>query len=382
MNERLRILYVLHSLNGGGSEILTNRVVRALPSDQFDCAIIGLRPGGATFEGIQSKGVRLYTFGHVAGLKPDYVLKLRALIRQERPDVVNTHHVAPLLYTWMALRLLRRRPFHLHTVHVLPEIHGRHGSLSRKAVRLYHFLLKRVDHVVCVSQGERERLMQVPGLPASALTAIPNGIDLEKFLPLPASPELRHELGIPPDVHIITNIGVVRAQKNQQGLVKAFHHLLAHRQDVVLLLVGGPAADGADLRATEGLVRSLGLGEKVLFLGHRGDVLRILALTDVYVQPSLYEGLPLSVLEAMAMQRAIVATDVGGSNELIRDGVTGLLVPPGDPQAICEAVLRLLADPALRTTLGAKARELVSKDYSESCMIRRYETLYRALAHK
>jgi glycosyltransferase involved in cell wall biosynthesis len=81
----------------------------------------------------------------------------------------------------------------------------------------------------------------------------------------------------------------------------------------------------------------------------------------------------------MAMQRAVVATDVGGNNELIRDGATGLLVPPGDPQALCDAILRLLADPSLRASLGANAREFVSKDYSESSMISRYEALYRSL---
>ena len=382
MSERVRILFVLHNVGHGGSERLVHRIIHGLGPSRLDFAVVGLASDGATADAMRREGVRLHALGHTGGMNLGLALKLRKLIRQERPDLINTHHLAPLLYARLASWSLVRRPPLIHTVHVLPEVHREHGSMSRKAVALYHLLLKQANHVVCVSQAERERLRKVPGLPPSGVTAVPNGIDIGAYRPMPPSAELRSELGIPAGVSIITNVGAFRAQKNQTGLVEAFRRIVARRQDVVLLLVGGPVADGSALRDAEQAVASHGLANHVRFLGARPDVPQILALTDIYVQPSLYEGLPLSVLEAMAMQRAVVATDVGGNNELVRDGRTGLLVPPGDPQAICDAVLRLLDNPSLRASLGLAARDLVSKGYSESCMIDRYEMLYRILVHR
>jgi len=380
MARKLRIVFVLHTVGQGGSETLTYRIMRHLPSEDFDFAAISLCEAGTLADAMRSAGARLYTLGHKGGLRPGLALKIRAIIRQEHPDIINSNHIGPLLYSRLAVLSLLRRPLHLHTVHVLPEVHGQHGTFSKRAVQLYHFLLKRVDHVVCVSQAERERLQQVPGLPPGRVTAIPNGMDIRSFQPAPPSAELRDELGISSDTRIVTNVGAFRAQKNQIGLVEAFARIAAQRKDVVLLLVGGATEDDSNLLAARTWVESLGLEGRVRFLGPRPDVPRILALTDVYVQPSFYEGLPLSVMEAMGMQRAVVATDVGGNNELVLDGRTGLLVPPGDTQAISDAIVRLLDDPALRVSLGAAARELVSKGYAESCMIGRYEMLYRMLA--
>jgi glycosyltransferase involved in cell wall biosynthesis len=283
------------------------------------------------------------------------------------------------LYTWLARLTVVRRPPLIHTVHVLPELHGRHATLGMRAVRLYHFLLKRADHVVCVSHGERERLIEVPGLLPHRVTAIPNGVDVEKFHPSPPLAQLRSELGVAPETAIITNIGAFRTQKNQPCLVEAFRRVRLKHENAVLLLVGGLVAGDPTLETTQALVKSLNLEGAVRLLGPRPDVLELLALTDVYVQSSLYEGLPLSVQEAMAMGRAVVATDVIGNNELIHDGITGLLVPPGDPEALCQAILRLLADPSLRASLGAAAREFVSKDYSLSGMIEKYNNLFCAM---
>jgi glycosyltransferase involved in cell wall biosynthesis len=380
MPRKLRVLFVLHNVSGGGSETLTQRIILGLPAESFECAVVSLMPVGLTAEAIRSAGARLHVLGYKGGLDLGMTVRLRKLIQQESPDIINTHHISPLLHTWLASLSLVRRPPLLHTVHVLPEIHRHHGGLSQKALRLYHFLLRRADHVVCVSQAERERLRQVPRLPAWHVTAIPNGIDLRRFCLAPPAEELRKEFRIPPGAFVITNVGAFRAQKNQVTLVEAFGRVAAQRKDVVLVLVGGPCEDESFLRAAQERAKALGLEDRLRFLGQRPDVPQVLALTDVYVQPSLYEGLPLSVLEAMAMQRAVVATDVGGNNELVKDGRTGILVPPNDPQAICDAVLRLLDAPSLRASLGAAAREWVSKGYTESCMIAKYEMLYRILA--
>ena len=380
MTRKTRILYVLYTLGGGGSEMLTHRIIRGLSSAPFDFVVVGLMPFEPMAEAFRLAGARLYTLGHEGGLNPRLVWGLRNLIRLEHPDLIHSHHLAPLLYTRLALAFSLRRPPHIHTVHVLPELHQKHGAISPKALSLYHLLLKQAGHVVCVSQAERERLQQVPGLRPSHVTAIPNGVDMRQFEPAPPSDALRTELGIPPGALVIASVGAFRPQKNQIGLVEAFAQVIARRKDVVLLLVGGPSEDDSFMRATQKRVKELGLEGHVRFLGPRSDVPEILALTDVYVQPSLYEGLPLSVMEAMAMQRAVVATDVGGNNELVTDGQTGLLVPPGDSQTMGDAILRLLDDPLRRASLGAAARELVSKEHTESCMIGRYEMLYRMLA--
>lgn len=381
MARKPRILYILNTLGGGGSEMLTLRIIHGLSSAGFEFAVVSLVSDGTMAQDMGSVA-RLYMLGHQGGIRPSLALRLRRIIRQERPHIVHSHHIAPVLYAWLSTRSLWKRPRLIHTVHVLPELHHQYGNLSRKAVCAYHFLLRRVDHVVCVARYERERLLHALGIPPCSITAIPNGIDLSKFRPSSGSVTLREELGIPPNALVVTCVGAFRRQKNQTCLIEAFHLLLKHRQDVVLLLVGGTAEDRSPLWEAQERVKSLGLESSVRFLGPRPDVPQILAITDVYAQPSLYEGLPLSVMEAMAMQRAIVATDVGGNNELIREGQTGLLVPKNDPQALCHALLRLLGDAGLRVSLGAAARDLVSKDYTESCMIERYEMLYRILARR
>lgn len=235
--------------------------------------------------------------------------------------------------------------------------------------------------MVAVSKEVYQAEVQRSGIDPKKVTMIPSGVQVQRFIdPDPASTEqLREAWGIQPRTHLIGTVGRFVPPKGHTYLLDAIVRLQSQFPDVKTLVVG----DGALLRPMEEKAQALGLSDAVVFTGIRRDVPEILALLDVFVLPSLWEGLPIALLEAMAAGLPVVATRVGGVPEVVEDGVTGLLVPPRDPDALAEAITRLLRDPDLRCKMGQAGRERVESEFSVEKMVRKTETLYEeVLTHE
>jgi glycosyltransferase involved in cell wall biosynthesis len=229
-----------------------------------------------------------------------------------------------------------------------------------------------------VSDHTRDELVaHVPAARAKALV-IPNGVDPAGFAAWHDAAEVRRGLGLSADCFVVGTVGRTHPVKGHADLVMAFA-ALAHgeREPPHLLIVGQPLEPWAQQLALQ--ARALGVGNLVHLLGERSDVPALLAAMDVFVLPSHSEGMPNALLEAMAAARPVVATRVGGSAEVITDGLTGLAVPPRDPGALASAIGQLRSDPLLGKRLGAAARRQVAQRFSWSAALDSYEALLEGL---
>jgi glycosyltransferase involved in cell wall biosynthesis len=235
--------------------------------------------------------------------------------------------------------------------------------------RLDNATSRRCARLIAVSDDTR-RAYERQGYRPGSIEVIYNGIE-----PDGASPAggLRAQLGIPAGAPLVGEIGRLCAVKGQRELIQALPHL----PDVRLVLVGKDLEQGGAFQAElERDAERLGVRERVVFAGHRDDARALLDELDLFVLPSWTEGLPVVVLEAMAHGRAVVATPVGGTPEVVEDGETGVLVPPRDPRTLADAVGRLLADPDLRRRMGEAGRARVATRFSREAMTRRVLEIY------
>ncbi len=228
-------------------------------------------------------------------------------------------------------------------------------------------------HTVMVSHAQRRVHERLGRLPTTCVETIPNGVDTRAFRPDPAAgARLRAALGLSHAAPVFVNVAMLRPGKGHADLLAALAVVLQRAPAARLLVVG----DGVERAPLEARANALGVGGAVRFLGVRSDVTAVLAAADVYVHPSLFEALPTSILEAMAVGLPVVATNVGGVPELVADGRTGLLVPPASAHALAGAMLTLL-DPALRTAFGAAGRRWAESEGSAQVWLDRIEALYR-----
>ena len=295
---------------------------------------------------------------------------------------------------WLrAFRLLRKiRPTHLHTrnfvamemnipgflARVPARIHGEHGwdvgdldGSNPRYQRLRRLLGLTVHHFIALSRHIESYLLDAVGLPATRVSRICNGVDHERF-----RPQLREQN----KALVFGTAGRMKTVKNQPGLCRAFAALLARRpelRDLVRLRLVG---DGPLRTECENVISEAGIDDIVDFVGESGDVSAELARMDVFVLPSLTEGISNTILEAMAAGLPVVATAVGGNSELVEDGVTGALVPADDVAALAAAMAQYIDAPEVRRAHAAAGRARVEANFTIDAMVDAYDRLYRQLA--
>src|SRR5207249_4886191 len=251
------------------------------------------------------------------------VSQLARFIDRVRPDIVNPHLfrsvvVAAPLARW------HRVPTVVETYHGREA--WRHGPIPGSFVP-DRLLSRFVTRVIAVSEAARNFLVRVKRYPADKVVVVPNGRDLSALVPGRDRESARKDLGVDPHTPIVGVVGRLEDQKGHRYLLDAWPAVTRNFPDARLLLVG----DGSRREALEAQVKALGIAPSVIFTGFRADVARMLDAIDVLALPSLYEGMPLTAIEAAAMARPVVATAVDGTPEVVEHGVTGFLVPPANP---------------------------------------------------
>jgi glycosyltransferase involved in cell wall biosynthesis len=231
-----------------------------------------------------------------------------------------------------------------------------------------------VDRYIAVSEANGRYLVNEKRLPARKVKVIQNGANLDRFHPSNPPPGLKESLGFALDDPVLLVAARLDAQKGHRVLLDAIPLIQAEFPRVRLVCVG----QGSLQEELERHVAKLGISEAVRFAGYYSDILPWLALADICVLPSFYEGLPLVAIETLAAGKAMVATAVDGTPEVIVDGRTGLTVPPGDVKALAAAIIRLLRDPALRGRLASAGREWVLSRFTQERQIRETEEFYLA----
>jgi glycosyltransferase involved in cell wall biosynthesis len=247
------------------------------------------------------------------------------------------------------------------------------GFLRKKIYRLADQISARyVERFIVVSDSLRTTLIEGRGISSQRVVRIYNGIELHQYHPDLNETSLRNNWGIPPSAPLVGAIGRMVWQKGFEFLIHAIPEIISDIHDVRFLFVG----DGPLKSDLERLVRQLDISHKVIFAGFRPDISRVLSAIDIHVVPSLLEGFPIMTLEAMAMAKPIVATQINGIGEQISDGEEGLLVPPKNPKALAAAVLKLVQNNELASRLGIEARRKVETYFSVERMVGETEKVY------
>ena len=364
MTRKVRVLHVIPNFGPGGAERLVVDLMEATDKERFEVAAVSLYPESGTVleKEIKEKGFRVYFLDKHRGLDLRMIPQLYRVFRSFRPDVVHTH-LYVLRYTLLPA-LFCRIPVKVHTVH----------NVAQKEVdwvgKLVHWIAFRLGNVmpVSISQEIANTVRAVYGRGIYS-PVIYNGIPTMRFISSAGQDNVEKK-----EV-VLLHVGRFAPQKNHLLLVEAFALAVKEYPKMRLWLVG----DGPLRPAVEKTVVEMRLEGKVFFLGIRDDVPKLLADSDLFVLSSDYEGVPLTVLEAMAAGKPVVATGVGGVPELVEDGVTGILVPPCNPEALAKGILRLAKDSDLRQRMGKAAQERALERFDIARTAREYEALYLRL---
>jgi glycosyltransferase involved in cell wall biosynthesis len=362
--DRVRVLYLLDSTRGGGgAERIAVLVLERLDPNRFDRTICVSRHATEEVIGeLERSGVHVLSLARKSRYDVAPWLRLLALGRRRRFHIVHSHKHGSNVWASLLKPILRFPIFFAHE-HSWPFS----GNLRR--LLLDRLLIARsATRVIAVSEADRDAMIRVEKIDPSRIIVLPNGIPDPVVGDVDA---VRRELGIPPGAPVVTCVGA-RPEKRVERIIQAVAAVRPRHPDVRLLVVGKSSVR----KTLEELVERLSLKDNVHFLGFRGDIATLLKLTDVGVIASDREGSPLAVLEYMAAGCGIVASRVGGIPDMVRHGEEGLLVEPGDVDALAGAVGALLDEPELRQRLGDAAERRRESEYSMRTLVARTEALY------
>jgi len=364
------ICQLLHGLRVGGAEVLSARLARQL-AGSYRFLFVCLDELGTLGLELREEGFPVWVLERKPGLDWDLPRRLADLWRRHRVDLVHAHQYTPFFYALLARFLYRRPP-------VLFTEHGRHypDYPRRKRILANRVLLQRRDRVVGVGQAVRQALIANEGIPAERIAVLYNGIDLTSFSSDAAGGlAVRQELGLSPQDLVIVQVARLDYLKDHATAIRALERVVQQRPEARLLLVG----EGPQREAIQEWVRLRGLEGQVRLLGLRSDIPRLLSASDLFMLTSISEGIPLTIIEAMAAGLPVVATRVGGVPEMVDDGDTGLLVSAGDDRALAESILRLADVPALRNEMGERGRSRSLTRFSADTMHAAYARHYQEM---
>lgn len=374
MTSPIRVLHFRREVpTGGGPETLLISVGRCRDREQFitELAVFGPHENHTSpfIDAVRATGMRVHVIPVQGKFDFSAVKQLAKLLEERRIDVLHTHDHRTNLIGYLAVR---RRPTQI--VCTLHQPLRRHWWIRHFEI-LDDLLVRRFNRILPVAEAIRQEVIAKKRSLADKTITVLNGVDLSHYDRSIDPGIVRKELGIP-DGHVLcATIGRLSDDKGIPDLLTAAKSIIDARDDVHWLVAGkGPLAEAMTQRNIE-----LGLESRVRFLGFRTDVPELLAAADLLVVASTSEGCSVVILEAMASGRAVVATDVGGSAEVVVDGQTGFVVPPRRPAELAAAVTKIVDSKLLRDDMGRRAKARACETFSEQRMVKQFESIYREL---
>jgi glycosyltransferase involved in cell wall biosynthesis len=381
---KIHVLYFVPNFGTGGTERLVYDLCTHLDPLRFEVSVCSFFPGiyskelarqGKRHHVITDRNtderVRNSIFGKVSGYL-SRLKRIKRIIETEEIDVINTHHLGPFIHVILLRPFLSRKVGLVHTEHNPPDT----SIYNKNQVKICLPLLKYADAVTGVSRKVADYIRETCHLPSRKVHAILNGVNTEAFRTADSRERMRGAMGFARSDAVIGMIGNLRAEKNQRVLITAFSLLYGAMPHLYLVLAG----DGSCRRDLEQLARELAVADRVHFLGHRLDAPDVMAMFDVYCLPSVYEGMPLSILEAWSAGKPVVATDVTGIRDIVIHDTNGLLVPVNDAQSLASALQRVLGDSELSERLSHEGQKYALERCTMAGMVRQYEDLYEQVA--
>jgi len=370
---RIKIIEMIDkpALGGGPTALLL--LAGGLDPDRFEVAVSSAA-AGPMVEEAGRRGLRHLEFGasRGPGLRP--VTAVARILEAERADILHTHGGYAGLYGRLAARRART-PVVVHTLHGIHYLHYRNPALRLFSIWQERLLSRRTDALVLVCRSDEARARKYRLAPEDRLVTILTGLDVPPGGPPRPAPDRARELGLPPGAPVVGTVARLHLQKGISHLLEAAPRILAAFPQARIVVVGeGPLGGKLRRRAV-----SMGLAGRLIFLGERNDACSLMTLFDVFVLPSLWEGLPFVLVEAAALGKPIVATAVDGIPEVIDNGRTGILVPPADALGLADAVVGLLSDTPRAAQLGESAKALIPPRFPLRRTVEQHQSLYLRL---
>lgn len=365
MTKPLNLMHIVFCLDVGGLEYLVLNLIKKLNKAKYNVSICSLSAKGKLEEKFIKMGIKVYHIEKSRGI--DYLLyfKLASLLRKNQIDIIHTHNPAPWFYGVVAGKLAG----------IKAAVHTEHSYLFAEQKRLMlaeRLLSKITETIVSDSDKVTDFLVKKLGIHEERITTIVNGIDIDKFKIVVDVMAKKTEFGIAEDSLVIGNVARLEPVKNHLYLLDVFSKVIRSFPKAVLVIVGGGSQfEILKLKAVE-----LGIKNKVFFLGVRDDIPELLGLFDIFALTSINEGISLSLLEAMAAGRPIVATNVGGNPDVVVDGKTGFLLPLKDSEKMAEKIVSLLSNKELSIRMGEAGLKRAEQLFSLDRMVKNYENIY------
>jgi glycosyltransferase involved in cell wall biosynthesis len=358
-----RVMQLVLSLSPGGTERLVIEICKQL-TGRVESLVCCLDERGMWARELVGIGVPVAELRRRPGFHPALAIEIATLIRAHGVDAVHCHHYSPYVYGLLATLM---RPAKL----VFTE-HGRlsDDTPSRKR-QIVNPLLSRLPGQICAVSNDLKQHMVAEGFPARCIRVVHNGIEPGGRPTVTQRHEARAALGLGRDAFVIGTVGRLDPVKNLAVMLQLAAVLREKVKQSFAVIVG----DGPERTALQAKAAELGVADSVIFAGYRSDVRSLMPAFDVYLNCSTYEGVSLTILEAMAASLPVVATPVGGNPEVVVDHETGYLVP-ARPRSMAEAVARLAFDARLRRTMGDAARWRVIRHFSIARMVDEYASIY------
>jgi len=378
---KCNILYVIENIEFGGGERVFSQIIRGLDKERFG-VFVASNPGGIFEKKLTEVGIKINPVRMTNRYNLGIISRLKKIIKTKDVRIVHSQGGRADFFARIAARI-SNVPIIISSMAMLVE--GYDVSRSRKGlyVLIDRWTERWVNKFTVLSEAMRRSLIERHKIPPENIVKIYNGIEIEEYNPdLKEAKNKKLEgkrvLGLKNDVPVIGAIGRLVWQKGFEHLIRAAPEVLKKCPEARFLIVGeGPLKNKLILTGEK-----LNVADRITFTGFRSDIKEILASIDVLAMPSLLEGLPMVLLEAMAMAKPIVATRIDGITEVLENDKTGLLVPFKNPQAFAEAIIRILKDKAKANFFGQNAREAVKEKFSVKKMVEQIELAYEKLLHE
>ena len=368
----INIMQIVHDLNFGGMQrVVVDLCLKSDPS-KFNMSVCCFEELGPNARELQSAGIPVFLIKKKSGIDFALPFKLRTHFSKYNIDIVHTHGINPFFYGTIGAKLAGN-------IKTVQTDHAR-GIFPVAPKEMFSEMVVSwfADRIIAVSEGVKSDLVKYEHINKDKIQVIYNGIDAAKYRVSIDKNRKRKEFGIKKEDKVI-GIGVrLEEQKGIAYLIQAAGELVESFSNLKLLIIG----DGELRSEMEDLAVQLGIENKVIFTGFRTDIPELLQIIDIYVLPSLFEGHPLVLLEAMAASKPIVATDIPGNRETVADGKTGLLVPLRNSEELAIALKLLLKNDEFRIKMGMLGCKKYQSQFTIDNMIQQYNHLYESFTKK
>ncbi len=371
-NRKIKILQTIRQGKIGGGESHVIDLVSHLDRSRFESVVLSFTDGPMV-EKMRELGIKTHVIYTERPFDFRKWKEVRGILKEEKVDIVHAHGTRANSNTYYSASL-EQIPL-LYTVHGWSFHQDQPFLLKKLRIWGEQYLVNKAALTVCVSQNNYDDAAALFGMKRA--TIVKYGIDLDRFDPEKTLDNFRPGLPVRPDTILVGFVVRMTIQKDPLTLVRAIS-LLPDYPNVKFVFIG----DGDLKEHAIRLARELNVHERIIFMGFRQDIPEVLKGLDIYCLPSLWEGLPIGMLEAMGMAKPVITTTVDGAKEVIRNGENGLLVPVRSPRRLSEALSELIADASLREKLGENARRTVIESFNVKQMTKKIENLYETLDRK